>query len=183
MEPLYSVLIAILALTVFLFLVSALAYAITNAFRRTTFVMTALFCFIVVTLTVSFWRYALVSLEFTIPAFFVGMALGYFIGVKAAKEKMMMLGAEHYVEHFAHVHIGDITRLHWWSVINFYSIVGALALINLVGLSNVIFEGRESWAMFACAFGAFLMGTVVPYLVHLWSISRKHAKRSTISEA
>lgn len=183
MQPLYTVLIAIAALTIFLGFASVLVYAVANAFARTRLTMTALFLFVVVTLTVSFWQYALQSLMFTIPAFFSGVLIGYFVGVRAAKEKRMMLGAEAYVKHFAHVHIGDLKRLRWWSVINYYSVVGALLLINLVGLSNVLFEGRKSWAMFACAFGAFLIGTLVPYLVHLWNISHTHERSRTASEA
>ena len=74
------------------------------------------------------------------------------------------------MEHFAHIHLGDIAQLQWWALINFYTVMAALLLINLVGLSTVIFEGRESWALATCAVGAFLLGSIAPYLAHLWSL-------------
>ena len=94
----------------------------------------------------------------------------------------MLQGIEEYMEHFAHIHFHDIKSLTWWSFINFYSVMGALLLINLVGLSNVIFEGAELWAITTSIFGAFLIGTIVPYLAHLWSIKARHQSSSTTRE-
>jgi hypothetical protein len=177
-----GMILAIIGLTVFLIYVTALKYVIGSPFVRTRLIMTSFFVFIVVTLTISFWQYALVSLKFTVPTALVGMLVGYVVGVREAERKLMAQGIEHYLEHFAHVHIMDLQKLHWWSLINFYSIMGGLLLINLVGLSTVIFKGRESWAIATCAVGAFLLGSIVPYLVHLWSIKHKQKNKSTTSE-
>lgn len=178
-----TIVAAIAVLTVFLLFISALRYAIPDSFVRTRLIMTIFFCFIVVTLTLSFWRYTLQSLAFTIPALLVGMIVGHFVGVKAAQERLMIEGAEHYVEHFAHVHFENIAKLQWWSLINFYSVMGALLLINFVGLSTVIFAGAEDWAIATCVFGAFLIGTIAPYIIHLWSIKAAQNSRRTASEA
>lgn len=177
-----TIVAAIAVLTVFLVFLSALSYAIQDAFIRMRLIMTLFFCFIVVTLTLSFWQYALLSLRFTIPAALFGVLVGYFVGVKEAEEKLMVQGLSHYMEHFAHIHVADIQHFQWWSLINFYSIAGALLLINLVGLSTVIFRGAQSWAMVTCVFGAFLLGTIVPYLVHLWSINPAQKSSSTTRE-
>ena len=95
----------------------------------------------------------------------------------------MLEGFENYVEHFAHVHLADVTKLQWWSLVNFYSVTGALLLINFVGLSTVIFAGSETWAIATCVFGAFLIGTVAPYIIHLWSIRAAQNSSSIQSEA
>lgn len=163
----------IAALAAFLIFLTALKYAIADEFVRTRAIMTSFFLFIVFTLTLAFWPYTLASLPYTIPAAGIGIALGYFVAVKAAQERLLVEGVEHYLEHAMHVRLADLTALRWWSVINVYSIMGALLLINLVGLSTVWFVGRQSWAIATCAFGALLLGSIVPYLVHLWSLKRK----------
>ena len=174
---------AIASLTAFLILISALRYTTPDRFVRTRLVMTLFFCFIVVTLTLAFWRYTMQSLVFTVPALIIGVLVGHLVGVKAAQERLMLEGVENYVEHFAHVHLADVAKLEWWSIINFYSVMGALLLINFVGLSTVIFPGSETWAMATCVFGAFLIGTVAPYIIHLWSIKAAQNSSSTASEA
>lgn len=184
MESLSLVIVAAIAiLTVFLSVITALKYAISNKFVRTRLSMTLFFCFIVATLTLSFWPYALASLVFTVPAVLLGAAVGHIVGVRAAKERLMLEGMEQYVEHFAHVHITDVAKMQWWSLINFYSIAGALLLINFVGLSTVIYKDSEALVMATCVFGAFLIGSVVPYLIHLWSIKAPQKRSSNTSEA
>ncbi len=144
--------------------------------------MTTFFCFIVLTLTISFWQYTVQSLPFTIPAWCLGIAVGYWFGVRTEQQKLKMHGIEHYLEHFAHVHMTDITKLNWWSVINFYTIMGGLLLINLVGLSTVIFHNVEYSAIRTTGVGAFLLGTTLPYMIHLWSIKAPHNNNSMASE-
>lgn len=168
--------VGITVLTVFLTFITALKYAIPNVFVRTRLIMSSFFIFIVITLSISFWRYTLPSLPFTIPAWVIGAIIGWSIGVKTEKQKINTKGVEYYMDHFAHVHLGDIRSLTWWSVINFYSIMGGLILINLVGLSTVIFHGRESLAIFTAVVGAFLLGTITPYIIHLWSIKAPRRK-------
>jgi len=90
--------------------------------------------------------------------------------VRTAEEKLHAQGLRYYMKHFAHIHAFDLQNLTWWSVINFYTVMGGLLMINLVGLSNVIFDGAEGWAIATSAVGAFLIGTIIPYLFHLWSI-------------
>jgi uncharacterized protein YneF (UPF0154 family) len=167
-----TVTLAIVLLTIFLIFGAALRYGVANTFQRTRLVMTAFFCFIVVTLTISFSSYALQSLPYAIPAVLVGALVGHFVAVREAERKLMQEGVAHYAEHFAHIHVADFARFKWWSVINFYTVMGALILINLVGLSTVIFAGRAVWALMTCALGAFLLGSIAPYLLHLWRIRK-----------
>jgi hypothetical protein len=178
-----SITLVIAALTVFLCFVAGIKYAIDDNFTRTRLIMTAFFFFIVTTLSISFWQYASPSLPYTIPACLVGIGIGYLFGVRAAKERLAKSGLEHYVEHFAHVHSTDLAHFNWWSVINFYTVAGGLILINLVGLSSVIFRDDAESAIRTSMVGAFLLGTIVPYLFHLWSIKAPHQAKSTISEA
>lgn len=167
-----SIMVVIAVATVFLSFAVGLTYAMRSAFARTRLIMTAFFAYIVFTLSISFWGFALQTLPYSIPAFLVGCAIGYFLGVKAAEEKLKMQGLEYYMEHFAHIHFHDVKRLTWWSVINFYSIMGGLVLINLVGISNVLMRGSQTGAIATSVVGAFLLGTIVPYLLHLWSIRK-----------
>jgi hypothetical protein len=178
-----SITIAIALLTVLLMLTAGLRYSKLSNFERTRFVMTAFFLFIVLTLTASYWQYTTLTLPYTIPTFFMGMLLGYVVGVRTAERKLRAQGLEYYAEHFAHVHIGDFTSLSWWSLINFYTIMGGLVLINLVGLSTVIFHSAEDTVVRTSSVGAFLLGSIVPYLIHLWSISKKHHNKSTTRDA
>jgi hypothetical protein len=179
----YSITLVIAALTVFLCFVVGIKYAIEDNFTRTRLIMTSFFFFIVTTLSISFWEYAYASLPYTVPASLIGAGVGYLFGVRAAQERLQRSGVEHYVEHFAHVHITDLASLTWWSVINFYTVMGGLILINLVGLSTVIFKGDEVSAIRTSMVGAFLLGTIVPYLFHLWSIKAPHHTKSTAREA
>lgn len=177
-----SITIALVLLAVFLIFVVALQYAGLNTFRRTRAIMTAFFFFIVATLTVSFFTYAMATLPFTIPAFMLGGVIGYALGVTTERQKLAAQGLEHYMEHFAHIHAEDIKSFTWWSVINFYSVAGGLLLINLIGFSNVILGGSEIGAIVTSVIGAFLLGTIAPYLVHLWTISATHHTKSITSE-
>ncbi len=182
-----SIVITIALLTFFLIFITALKFAIDDTFTRTRAIMTSFFFFIIATLTVSFWRFTLPTLPFTIPAFIAGAVVGYFLGVRAAEERLSAQGLSRYMEHFAHIHITDLRHLTWWSIINFYSVMGALLLINFVGLSTVIFKEAENWAIVTSVIGAFLLGTIAPYLVHLWSLSaaggHQENKRVRISTA
>ena len=179
----FSITLVIALLTVFLCFVVGLRYADISNFMRTRLVMTSFFLFIVATLTISFWEYRIASLPYTVPAALLGLLLGYLLGVRTEQQKLRVAGIEHYMEHFAHVHLYDLTSLNWWSVINFYTVMGGLLLINLVGLSTVIFGGDAQSAIRTSMVGAFLLGTIVPYLVHLWSIRAAHHKTSAASEA
>lgn len=178
-----SITLVIALLTVFLCFAVGAKYAIADNFVRTRLIMTAFFLFIVATLTISFWEFRISSLPYTAPAALAGVLLGYLLGVRTEQQKLRVSGIEHYMENFAHVHLYDITALNWWSVINFYTVMGGLLLINLVGLSTVIFGGDSQSAIRTSMVGAFLLGTIVPYLAHLWSINAKHHAKSTASEA
>jgi hypothetical protein len=169
-QLLVSTTIAIAALAAFLIFITALKYAMADTFMRTRLIMTAFVLFIVIAITASFWRYTIPSLGFSVPALVLGMLVGHLIGVRAAQEKLVAQGVERYIEHITHVNLGDPQNLEWWSVINFYTIAGALVIINLLGLSVVLFNQSLMLALTTCAIGAFLVGTLVPYLVHLWSL-------------
>ncbi|HVZ76116.1 MAG TPA: hypothetical protein VG934_02475 [Candidatus Paceibacterota bacterium] len=178
-----SITLTIAVLTVFLVFITALKYGIEDNFKRTRLIMTAFFLFIVATLTIAFRQYTMATLPFSAPAFLVGAAIGYFVGVRTAQEKLMAQGAAHYMEHFAHVRFEDLQAFNWWALVNFYSVMSALVLINLVGLSTVIFRQAEGWAIGTSALGALLLGTIAPYLLHLWSIRTTQATSKTTNEA
>lgn len=165
-----SITVVVALLAVFLMLVVALQYSGMNTFRRMRASMSAFFFFIVATLSVSFFNYAAATLPYTVPAFVLGVLVGYAFGVTTERQKLAAQGIEHYMEHFAHIHAEDLKHMTWWSIINFYSVGGGLLLINLVGFSNVILNGSEAGAIVTSTIGAFLLGTIAPYLVHLWSI-------------
>ncbi len=163
---------AIAMLTVFLSFILVLKYAIKDSFARTRLVMTGFFWFIVATLTLAFWDYRFISLPYAVPAWFAGMFVGYVVAVREAERRLMAHGLNRYLEHFTHVHIADLKSLRWWSIINFYTVMGALLLINLIGFSTVILRGNEQWILVTCAVGAFLLGTIFAYLGHLWGLKK-----------
>ncbi len=164
-----SITIVIALLALFLISITIFKYAVPDKFTQTRLTMSALFLFIVLTLSISFWPSAPLTLPYTVPALLLGMLLGYFIGVRTERQKLMMHGAEHYMEHFAHIEHSDFKNLTWWSVINFYSIVGALILINLVGFTNIILQGSPTFIIVTSTVGAALIGSILPYLAHLWT--------------
>jgi uncharacterized protein YneF (UPF0154 family) len=178
-----SITLVIALLTIFLCFTVGIKYAVKGNFMRTRLIMTSFFFFIVATLTISFWDYRMASLPYTVPAALVGIVLGYVLAVRTEQKKLKSHGIEHYMEHFAHVHFHDFASLNWWSFINFYTVMGGLLLINLVGLSTVIFGGDGQSAIRTSMVGAFLLGTIVPYLIHLWSIKAPHHASSTTNEA
>lgn len=169
-QLLVSTTIAIATLAAFLIFITALKYAMADTFARTRLIMSAFVAFIVAALTASFWQYTVPSLGFSLPALALGMLAGHFVGVRAAQEKLVAQGVERYVEHITHVNFGDSQNLQWWSVINFYTIAGALVIINLLGLSVVLFNQSATLVFATCAIGAFLVGTLLPYLAHLWRV-------------
>lgn len=177
-----SITLVIALLAVFLCFAVGLKYTHMSTFVRTRLIMTSFFFFIVATLTISFWQYRVESLPYTVPAALVGVLVGYLFGVRTEQQKLRVSGLEHYLEHFSHIHIYDVTSFTWWSVINFYTVMGGLLLINLVGLSTVIFSGNAQSAIRTAMVGAFLLGTIVPYLVHLWSIKAPHHTNKTTSD-
>lgn len=165
-----SIVLAIAVLALFLSYLVVLKYTVRENFHRTRLSMTSFFFFIVVTLSLSFWQYAAHTLPYTIPAFAVGIALGYLVGVRGAEERLKQEGREHYREHFAHVHVRGLSDLSWWSIVNFYTIMGALILINLVGFSTVLVPS-EALGIGTSVVGALLLGSIAHYLLHLWTIS------------
>jgi hypothetical protein len=102
------------------------------------------------------------------------MGLGYAIGVRTEQQKLMMQGIENYMERFAIIEHADIKNLSWWSVVNFYSIMSGLILINLVGFTNIILKGNTSFIILTSVVGAALIGSIVPYLAHLWTLPLTH---------
>ncbi len=177
-----SITITIAVLTAFLIFISALKLGTEDHFTRMRLGMTAFFFFIILTLTISFQEYTLITLPFTIPAFFAGILAGYLVGVRAAETRIKTEGITHYMEHFAHIHVKDAKHLTWWSLVNFYTVMSALALINLVGLTTVIFHNTKPLTLLTSSFGAFLIGSIIPYLIHLWSIKARNRRSTTMRE-
>lgn len=168
-----SVTVVIALLAFFLIGITVLKYAIQDNFIRTRFIMSALFAFIVLTLSISFWPFALMTLPYAVPSLLLGMLLGHVIGVRTEQQKIVTLGIEHYMEHFAHIEHKDVKSLTWWSLINFYSIMCGLVLINLIGFTNVILQGSPFFINATSVVGAAFIGSIVPYLFHLWTLPIK----------
>jgi hypothetical protein len=177
-----TIVATIAVLTVFLSFLIVIKYAVKDDFLRRALIMTSFFIFIVLTLTLSYLEFFFATLPYTIPAGAFGMLAGYLVGVRAAERKLSAHGIQHYTEHFAHIHINDITELNWWAIFNYYTVMGALALINLVGLTTVIFHNLKPLTLATSAFGAFLIGTLIPYLTHLWMIRMRHNTTRNTSE-
>ena len=159
-----SITLTVAVLTAFLVFITALKYTAMSRFVRTRAIMTSFFFFIVTTLTISFWQYTFATLPFTIPAALLGVLVGYMVGVRTAEKRLHTEGLEHYMEHFAHIHIHEVKRLTWWSLVNFYSVMSALVLINLVGFSTVIFRQNESLAIMTSLPAHFYWGQSLPTL-------------------
>ena len=173
-NPVTTVILLVALLALLLISITVIKYAVKSKFAETRLMMTALFVFIVVTLTLAFSSSVGMTLPFTIPALFLGMLPGYFAGVRTERQKITTQGIEYYMEHFAHIHSKDVKNMTWWSVVNFYSIVCGLILINLVGFTNIILSGSPFWTVLTSVVGAFLIGSIAPYLAHLWSVSFMH---------
>ncbi len=109
-----SITVTVAVLTIFLCFITALKYAVPNNFVRTRLIMTSFFFFIVTTLTISFWQFALATLPYTIPVFLIGCVLGYVLGVQTERQKLNAQGLDYYMQHFAHIHVHDIKSLTWW---------------------------------------------------------------------
>lgn len=167
-----AVILALALLALFLISLTIAKYAIPDNFTRTRVIMSALFLFIVMTLTVSFGSFAMLTLPYVVPAFVAGAFLGHIVGVRADRQKLMVQGLERYMEHFAHISHEDVKNFTWWSFVNFYSIMASLVLINLVGLTNVILKGSPALVIATSVVGAAFIGSIVPYLVHLWTLPR-----------
>jgi hypothetical protein len=166
----FRIVLTVAALTVFLVFITVLKFGVEDPFTRMRAGMTAFFLFIVATLTIAYYEFFFLTLPFTVPAGAFGVLVGYLVGVQADRAKLAAQGVARYTKHFAHIHIKDVEEGNWWAVINFYTVMGALGLINLVGLTTVIFHNLEPLTLITSAFGAFLIGSIIPYLFHLWNI-------------
>jgi hypothetical protein len=165
-----SIILTIAVLTVFFIFIVAAKFAIEDDFARTRLVMTAFFFFIVATLTICFSEFFVATLPYTIPAGAFGVLVGFLIGVPAAESRLKKEGVGRYRHDFAQIEVSGIRGFKWWSLINFYTVFATLLLINLVGFTTVLLHNLEPMALATSAFGAFLIGTIVPYLYHLWTI-------------
>jgi hypothetical protein len=167
--------IAVLALlAAFLISIAVSKYAFKDNFTRTRVVMSALFLFITSTLTISFWPFAVMTFPYALPALLFGIILGQSIGVRTEQLKIVEHGIEHYMERFAHISHEDVKKFTWWSLINFYSIMCGLVLINLIGFTNIILGGSKNFIIGTSVAGALFVGSIVPYLFHLWTIPFTH---------
>src|SRR4051794_29309578 len=132
------IIIDLALLAAFLISIVVAKYAILDNFTRTRFTMSALFLYIVISLTNTYWYFAFITLPYTIPAFFVGAILGHIVGVRTEQQKLTMQGVEQYMERFAIISADDVKGFTWWTFVNFYSVTAALILINLIGFTSVL---------------------------------------------
>jgi hypothetical protein len=178
-----EIIIDLALLAAFLISITASRYAAWDNFTRTRFIMSALFIYIVASLTVSFWQVARSTIPFVIPAFIIGLIVGELVGARTARQKLFMEGMEGYMEHFAHIRPKDLKNLTWWSFVNYYSVSCALILINLIGLAIVLHQGSRLVAIETSVVGATLIGSILPYLIHLWRLPREHATAKRVHHA
>lgn len=167
-----SIILTVAILTAFFIFLIAAKFAIEDDFRRTRLVMSAFFLFIVITLTVCFKEFFFATLPFTIPAGLAGVIAGFIIGVPAAEDRLKKEGLSRYRQDFAQIETKGVKGFAWWSVLNFYTVMSALVLINLIGLTTVLLHNLKPMALVTSAFGAFLIGSIVPYLYHLWTLKK-----------
>jgi ABC-type amino acid transport system permease subunit len=177
-----SIILIVAVLTAFLAFTVVMKYAIEEEFKKNRLIMTGFFFFIVTTLTLSYHEFFFATLPYTIPAGIAGVIAGFLIGVPAAEERLKKEGLARYKHDFAQLEVKGFQGFHWWSVLNFYTVMGSLILINLVGLTTVILHNLEPMALATSAFGAFLIGSILPYLYHLWSISARQNRSKTTRE-
>lgn len=168
-----SIILTIAVLTAFFIFIVAVKFAIEDDFKRTRLTMTAFFFFIVATLTICFKEYFVATLPYTVPAGGIGIIFGYLVGVPAAEARLKKEGLAKYLQDFADIESRGMRGIHWWTFLNFYTVLTALMLINLVGLTTVLLHNLEPMALATSAFGAFMIGTIVPYLYHLWTIKTR----------
>jgi hypothetical protein len=181
MNQVTTIIVLIALLAAFLIAITVIKYAVKDKFTETRLMMSALFVFIITTMTLAFSRSVLETLPYTAPAFVIGMALGYLIGVRTERQKIMAHGIEHYMVHFAHIRSKDLKNLTWWSIVNFYSIMCGLILVNLVGFTNVILDRSPVFTVVSSVVGALLIGSIVPYLAHLWTFTMEKRLRRMFS--
>jgi hypothetical protein len=174
-----SIITIVAVLTAFFIFIVALKFAVEDNFSRTRLTMTAFFFFIVATLTISYYEYFFATLPFTIPAGIIGIIAGYLLGVPAAEERLKKEGLRRYRQDFAHVETAGIKGFAWWSILNYYTIMSTLVLINLVGLTTVLLHNLKPMALLTSAFGAFMIGSIIPYHIHLWTIKTKQNASNT----
>jgi hypothetical protein len=165
-----TIILNIAVLTTFFIFIVVVKFAIENDFLRTRLIMSGFFIFIVTTLTICFKEYFFATLPYTIPAGIIGVIAGFIIGVPAAEVRLKKEGLARYKHDFAEIEVKGIRGFQWWTLINFYTVAAALILINLVGLTTVLLHNLMPMALITSAFGAFLIGTILPYLYHLWTI-------------
>lgn len=170
-----AVVTALAALVIFLCLVTVLKYAIRGNFTRTRIIMTALLFFLVAVVLLAFGPYITESATTMFTAFLLGLFIGERAGVRPAQRKIATDGVQHYIEHYVTDNKDEIKTLTWWSIVNFYAILCALIMMNLIGLSRILFEGHTTIAIGVVAFGAFLIGTILPYIIHLWRVRYENA--------
>jgi hypothetical protein len=165
-----AVVTALAALVIFLCLVTVLKYAIRGNFTRTRVILTLLLVFLVAVVLLAFWQYIAASATTMFTTFLLGILVGERAGVRPAQRKIAIDGVQHYMEHYITSNKDEIKTLTWWGLVNFYAIMCALIMMNLIGLSRILFEGNRELAIAVVALGTFLIGTIVPYIIHLWRV-------------
>lgn len=165
-----AVMTALAALVIFLCLVVVLKYAIKGNFTRTRIILTLLLGFLVAVVLLAFWQHIAASATTMLTAFLLGVLIGERGGVRPAQRKIATEGVRYYMEEFVHTSKEELKAFTWWSIVNFYAIMCALIMMNLVGLSRILFDGNMYLATGVVAFGAFLIGVTLPYVIHLWRV-------------
>jgi hypothetical protein len=168
------VMTALAALVIFLCLVVVLKYAIRGNFTRTRIILTLLLCFLVSVVLLAFWNHIAASATTMLTTFLFGVLIGERGGVRPAQRKIATEGVRYYMEEFVHSSREELKAFTWWGIVNFYAIMCALIMMNLVGLSRIFFEENGHLATVVVGFGTFLIGVTLPYVIHLWRVHYEH---------
>jgi hypothetical protein len=162
-------------LSAYLFFLLLMKHRTRSSFALTRITLTSFVVFAFLTLFVVYWRFVIDEAVWASIALLAGTFVGRFLAVEASQKRIAEEGLGNYFEHYLHIHIKSLHKVEWYSLVNVHTIIVALVLINMLGLNELIFESPE-WTRFSIVFANFLVGTCIPYMIHLWTLKAPHAK-------
>lgn len=173
MTPDWLMIITVGLISTYLLSLLYAKHTVRSSFMLTRVTVSAFVVTMFTVLFIVYWQYVVdyaVSASFALLA---GTLVGHFLAVEVERHKISERGLAHYVEHYLHVHVKTLDNLEWWSVVNVHTIIVTLLLVNIIGLNELIFDSPE-WTRFIIVASNFLIGTTIPYLIHLWTIKPPH---------
>lgn len=168
-----QVIISIGLLSAYFFFLLLMRHAVRNHFLITRFTITAFIVYMFATLIVVYWTPMMDNAVQGSVAFLAGLVLGRFMAVTVERRKIAEEGLSNYLEHYLHIHIKSLENLEWWSIVNVHTVIVTLIFIDLLGLNRTVYDSAPA-TLFIVVLALFLVGTVIPYAVHLWTIKASH---------